>query len=519
MVAGGTIGAVALSVVFVPHEGLIVGERLALALVVVVSAAARLWGVRVGALAAVCASGALVFAELAFSGAPSAADEVDLFVDLGIFLGVALIQGIQTGELRDRERTLLQQEHETALLVRLSAQLVPDSPPARLLDGLGGELNELLGASQVTVFIAGEHGELGLLRPEAVRDLDGDPQMLEIAHWVFSNSTAIGPLGSALSIDNPNGRPRIVSHSVISTGSNRDDIYVPMISMSAHEGVLRVVPLAPSRTVDSHELATIEFVAGLLATFRERQRLRDQVAQTETLKEADLVKSAIVSSVSHELKTPLAAATATVTSLLDSGGLSDGTASSIRVDLEAVVQDLHLLREHIDRLLEFSRLESLQWKPALEWNDIADLCVTVRAALPEDARGRTALLLGPDLPLLRFDFVQMSRAIHHLVENALAYSGPNGHVVLGAENSSNGVRIWVEDDGPGIPSDEVEGIFDKFRRGRIGDLQPGGTGLGLTIVRDIVTIHAGRVWVEDADPRGARFVIELPSDQSEGAKA
>lgn len=509
-VAGGVLAAVLLTMALIPHGRAAIVERLALALVVVVGVAARVWGLRIGAFTAVLAAGTLVAVDLGLYGMPSAAEEVDLIVDLGIFLAVALFQGIQTGEMRDVELKALQQEHEAALLVQLSAQLVPDSPMAGMLNGLEGNLSEILGTSRVTVLVADGRGNLLPVRAAVVLELENDPELVQIASWVFAHSTGVAPRDSNASDARAYLGTKVVDHSAVISGVHRADVFMPMVSLSAVEGVLRVA-LPDYKPAAAHrDLATIEFIAHLFATFRERQRLRDRLLEAEALEEGDRVKSAIVSSVSHELKTPLAAATTTVTSLLESGDGTNQLGLEAREDLRAVEQDLESLRCSIDRLLELSRLEALQWKPVIEWNDLGDLCATVRAALPERERVRVVMSSFNQVPLLRFDFGQMARALHHLLENALTYAGPEGCVAMGAAASSVGARVWVEDDGPGVPADEQGVVFEKFRRGLGPQGHAGGSGLGLAIVADIVSVHRGRVWVEDVHPHGARFVIKLP---------
>ena len=117
-----------------------------------------------------------------------------------------------------------------------------------------------------------------------------------------------------------------------------------------------------------------------------------------------------------------------------------------------------------------------------------------------------------DLPPIHVDFQQWLRAIQHLVENALAYSPPASRVLIGARSTPREVRVWVEDTGPGIPPAEREHIFEKFYRGTAAANLPSGTGLGLAITAEIVRFHGGRLWVEDVQPHGARFVIALPRD-------
>ena len=124
-----------------------------------------------------------------------------------------------------------------------------------------------------------------------------------------------------------------------------------------------------------------------------------------------------------------------------------------------------------------------------------------------------------DLPdediVVDVDFVQFTRVIQNLLENALLYT--TGEVTVGARGWNEGVRLWVEDQGPGIPADEHEAVFEKFFRGR---RPPGSEGRpapasGLAIAREIVLGHGGTIVVDDVVPHGARFVITLPADQPE----
>ena len=113
---------------------------------------------------------------------------------------------------------------------------------------------------------------------------------------------------------------------------------------------------------------------------------------------------------------------------------------------------------------------------------------------------------------LDVDFAQWARVFQNLLENALLYAGSETAITVGAHVRGGLLRMWVEDEGPGVPPDEHEAVFEKFYRGkRTGTKAPSGTGLGLAITREIVRAHDGTVHVEDAHPHGARFVIELPT--------
>jgi two-component system sensor histidine kinase KdpD len=101
-----------------------------------------------------------------------------------------------------------------------------------------------------------------------------------------------------------------------------------------------------------------------------------------------------------------------------------------------------------------------------------------------------------------------------LLENAVLYSGAESRVVVGARATHRALRVWVEDEGPGVAPDEHDAVFEKFYRGRMATTAPSGTGLGLAIAREVVRAHGGALQVEDVAPHGARFVVTLPIEET-----
>jgi signal transduction histidine kinase len=138
--------------------------------------------------------------------------------------------------------------------------------------------------------------------------------------------------------------------------------------------------------------------------------------------------------------------------------------------------------------------------------------------LPDAQRRRVTFAVPEDLPPLYVDFQQWSQALQHLLENALMYAPAETTVTVGAISTPRETRIWVEDQGPGVPMSERERIFEQFYRGETAATAPSGTGLGLAITAEIVRTSGGRIWVEDVQPHGARFVIAIPNDASSGDK-
>jgi len=197
----------------------------------------------------------------------------------------------------------------------------------------------------------------------------------------------------------------------------------------------------------------------------------------------------------------------------------DWDEQSVRDELRAIVGDVTRLNNSIGALLDLSRLEARAWEPRRELYDLEDIVAAGVATLPAHERARVLLELPDDLPPVTLDFSQWVRVMQNLLENAFLYGGAGSPVTAGVQETSRGLRIWVSDEGPGIPADEREAVFDKFYRGRSsGTKAPSGTGLGLAITREIVRAHGGTIHVEDVRPHGARFVIMLPT-QAAGSGA
>jgi two-component system sensor histidine kinase KdpD len=216
----------------------------------------------------------------------------------------------------------------------------------------------------------------------------------------------------------------------------------------------------------------------------------------------------LVSSVSHELKTPLAAITATVTNLLADDVA--WTVPQMREELGAVETNLHRLQDSIGALLDFARLESADWKTEFAWHELDDVLGVVMEKFSDAERARIAFAFPDDFPPLYVDYQQIARALQHLLENALIYAPKESPIRFGGQVTAHEIHLWVEDTGPGIPQEERLRIFEKFYRGSTSQRASQGTGLGLAIAAEIVRFHHGRLWVEDVFPHGARFVIALP---------
>lgn len=244
-----------------------------------------------------------------------------------------------------------------------------------------------------------------------------------------------------------------------------------------------------------------------LQTGRIKER-EHKIAQADAIREADRLKTIFVSSVSHELKTPLSSIMATVTNLLEKDLKRDE--ETVDRELSAVKTDLDKLNNSIGSLIDLSRLESAVWRPQKGWFGLGEIIGTTLNRIDNKQSSRIIFSLPDDLPEIKVDFDQISRALQNILENALIYSGSDLPVKVSAENKGWEIKISIEDQGPGIAEGERTKIFDKFYRGSCSLAWPSGTGLGLAIANEIIKSHGGNLWIENVVPHGARFIIVLP---------
>jgi two-component system sensor histidine kinase KdpD len=231
------------------------------------------------------------------------------------------------------------------------------------------------------------------------------------------------------------------------------------------------------------------------------------------LEESDRLKSALVSSVSHELKTPLTAIKASATALRE-----DGAAPASRRELvESIDRETDRLTGLVSNLLDMSRLESGSVRLQIEWVSIVDVVADVLDRLEPSLAGRTvSVQIAEAIPPTPLDFALVGQVLTNLLENAARYAPEKARIAVSAEVVREQLRVTIFNEGSAIPEKDLERLFDKFYRA---NTAPGGTGLGLAIARNIVEAHGGRIWAENVGRRGVAFTFTLPSPAPSGAAA
>lgn len=506
--------AVATSVFFLGRDYFAKGQW-ALLYLLIIGLIAGLSGVRPALLASVLAFFAWNYFFLPPFHTFVIADPKD-WIFLFAFLVVSVAMGVQTGRMREREAEALAREREMALLNQFSAHLVSESTIEDMADLLTDEVKRSAGASCVMLFLADEGGGLHEVHSPPREACEPDASVVEAVGWVRREAKCIGlPIPASRSGDGDHAWPVSVTHGQAGAGGDGLDIVIPLQTATRQEGVLYIGARSDGRSYTVRDAQLLVVVANQAAAFLERKSLQALAVQADALREADKLKTTLVSSVSHELKTPLASVTATVSNLLE--GDVEWDSANVREELAAVQDDLDRLNSSISALLDLSRLEASSWEPSKDWYEFGEILGTSLSKVPQKQRSRVSFELPEDLPAVHVDFPQWARVFQNLLENALLYSPEGSPVRVGASHGATEIRMWVEDQGPGIPPEERARVFEKFYRGRAAEKAPSGTGLGLAVTREIVRFHGGRIWVEDVAPHGARMVISLPREDAHSA--
>jgi two-component system sensor histidine kinase KdpD len=245
----------------------------------------------------------------------------------------------------------------------------------------------------------------------------------------------------------------------------------------------------------------------LLAAALERQSLQEAVVETHALRRSDEIKTALLRSVSHDLRTPLTAIV-TAGEMLCAPGIGDAERAELA---GAVSAEAERMSDLVDKLLDLSRLHAGAAVPRRDWCSIEEL---LEVALDNLRDGRDGFVLAVErgMPMIRADAVQIERALANLLENAARFSG--GYPVsVRARAVGRRLMIRIVDRGPGLRREELDRIFEAFYRGRDGRDSHTGSGLGLAIARGFIEANGGRVWAESLPGQGSTFAVELPIDE------
>ena len=273
------------------------------------------------------------------------------------------------------------------------------------------------------------------------------------------------------------------------------------------------VPPQGAFTIDDAQYLltfAIMLSVALVISWLTASRRRQEEAQAALALEAqtERIRSTLLASISHDLRTPLAVLAGASSTLAQSGERMEGAERKLLAD--SIYAQASRLSDQVAKVLQMTRLEAGALPLARDWVSIAEIAGSVLARQSARASGRHLITeIAPDLPLVRVDALLVEQALSNLLENALQHT-PEGTVVrVRAEQKMAEVVVSVEDFGPGLDGGEYEALFAKFQRGAEAGGRSG-VGLGLAICRAIIALHGGRAWGEPMSSGGSAFRFSLP---------
>ena len=287
-------------------------------------------------------------------------------------------------------------------------------------------------------------------------------------------------------------------------------LFLPLKTGRGRLGLLGISFEAPTRQLTEEQRRLLEALVDQVAVAIERTHLASDIEDARLLTETERLRSALLSSVSHDLRTPLVSIIGSATSLAScEGALTDADRAQL---LQTILEESERLNRFVQNLLDMTRLGYGALQPNRDWVDLREI---VGRAARQMARSPSALKVEVDIPasvpLLYVDPVLIEQVLVNILDNAAKYSPAGGRVGIAAALEGDEVSVRVSDQGPGIPAEARTTVFDVFYRVRAGDKQTAGTGLGLSICRGLIEGHGGRIKaLPGPGGRGTTIAFWLP---------
>jgi two-component system, OmpR family, sensor histidine kinase KdpD len=400
-----------------------------------------------------------------------------------MFVVAVVISGL-TERIRNQASAAQERELRTAALYALSRELAAAQGLENVIRAAAGQLENAFHCG-VTVSIPDADAVLSRRYASATVGQSSDRE-LSICQWVWANQREAG-LGTT-------------------TLPGGNTLYLPLLGSTGIVGVLGLTPASAESLSQHTQRRQLDAFVSQMALAVERAQLAEKAEVARREMETEQLKNSLLSSVSHDLRTPLAVITGASSTLLQAGAAIDDVT---RKDLlRTVLDEAERLNRLIRNLLDMTRLESGAVKVHKEWLSLEELVGSALSHLDSRLGAREVHVdLPSDLPLVPGDAVLLEQVLMNLLENAIKYSG--GAIEIRAEAMPGEVLVEISDRGAGIRAGEEESIFDKFHRSeRVGGRE--GVGLGLTICRAIATAHGGQIRASNRDGGGASFRFTLP---------
>ena len=460
-------------------------------------------------------------------------NRIEEWIALFVFLVTAILTSQLAVTLHMRAEQSDRRERETRILYDLVRVTNREDEPEHQLHAIALAI--------VDVFSSWGVHDCAILQPDAsgslqvqasayqlIDQIEISPDEKAIASWVMTHGRSMGLYDdeSLTTTTSPSFVQRVVVRITPKGRAVRRSLrLVPLKTGQQVVGVLRMRILDDSLKLIQDERLEEEpdqpnvrtaFFWTLLeqaSSLIERARLRRENLRIAVLQRTDELRAALLSSVSHDLRTPLASIKAAASSLLQEDVQWDEETK--RSFARSIEREADRLNRLVGNLLDMSRIEGGAIKPEKELYMLPELIQDVLGRLKPLLQGRNVQTQMPaDLPPVELDYMQIGQVLTNLIENAVRYTPKDSPIVVSARCEGSFIVINVADRGPGIPTGDLDRVFDKFYRVLVGEQptgHPTGSGLGLAVCKGLVEAHGGRIWAEPRKGGGVVFSVSLPT--------
>ncbi len=400
-----------------------------------------------------------------------------------MLLLTAIVLGDLTTRIKRRERIEFLREKRTSLILAFTQCLTSQPEMTEAIRQALRMIKEIL-HFEVALFTR-RNSTLLNSKETPGSTFEPDPQEHEIALWCYQNRKPAGKFTETFDFI--------------------ESLILPLYTSSIQVGVLLIRPPQNYR-LDFTERQLLENFATQLSLFLQKEHVFEAVHQAEVAERSSQLQKTLLDSVSHELKTPLAALNASSESLQSPA--TSNNPPQVRSFAQEIQSAVNRLNRIVNHLIESTRLESGAIQPLKEWVDPLEIVSDLKKQLRENFRNRSFEVDANSLPLIKTDSILLNKSLLNLLGNAMSYTPVDSAILLQLQVIDQKLKIQVTDHGPGIPPEDLDRIFDKFYRGKT--TKTGGTGLGLSITRGFVKALGGEIQAQNIPTGGARFELTIP---------
>ena len=410
--------------------------------------------------------------------------DTEYLITFAALFTVGVVISTLVAKSSERAETIREREVQTTSLYYLSRDLAAAPNITAILDAAIRNFGESFNANLAILLPEGERLEI----KAASRELHLDIKELAVADWAFRNRKAAG-----------RGTETLGSAALL---------YLPLQTSTSVLGVMGVKLAEDAAYAYPQNRRLLDAFTSQVTLAIERVKLGKQAEQAQILQARETLERALLSSVSHDLRTPLVSIIGALDTLREN--VHTLVDKARRELLDTACEEAERLNRFVGNLLDMTRLEAGALTLKEELSDIQDLVGCALAALEQRIGTRKIeVQLPANLPLVRMDMALMTQVLVNLLDNALKYSLPESDIRIAARMDNGRLTLEVSDRGPGVPESDLKRVFDKFYRIPVPE-GAGGTGLGLSICKGIVEAHGGKIRAENRAGGGLRVIVTLP---------